>query len=121
MLKLLLATVAVGVILVNSARAEVVPNVKGCPPRAFCGCATSKHIFHRAIRELYLAANWFRFPKAKPAPGMVAVRQHHVMAILEVKGNKAKVFDPNSGGHLTRIHWRSLVGFSVRRPSLASL
>ena len=62
-------------------------------------------------------SNWFKFPHAHPAAGMVAVRNHHVMYIMAYDGNgNATVYDPNSGGHQTRIHTRSLSGYSVRDP-----
>ena len=49
----------------------------GCP-RAFCGCGASLRLFGRIIPSLNLASNWFRFPRAAPAPRMAAVRRHHV-------------------------------------------
>lgn len=88
----------------------------GCPYQ-FCGCAASLHIFGRIIPVLNLAANWFRFPHASPAPGMVAVRNHHVFVIEAVNGDGTVVaYDGNSGHHLTRVHNRSLRGYSVRDP-----
>jgi hypothetical protein len=48
---------------------------------------------------------------------MVAVRSHHVFAIVAVhEGGMVTAFDPNSGGHRTRIHLRSLAGFRVVNP-----
>lgn len=97
--------------------ASIQPHPQGCPSRAFCGCGTSIHIFGKNIRELWLARNWFRFPPATPAPGMVAVRRHHVFAILKVLDRSRVIaYDPNSGQHKTRIHVRSLAGYSVRNP-----
>ena len=88
----------------------------GCPSR-FCGCGTSLHVFGRIVPELNLARNWLRFPRTYPAPGMVAVRNHHVFAIESVNGDGTVVaYDPNSGGHRTRIHTRSLQGFRVVNP-----
>lgn len=96
---------------------SVVANPSGCPSRAFCGCGASIEVFGRNIRELWLARAWFRFPPASPAPGMVAVRNHHVFVIREVRGNGIVLaYDANSGGHRTRIHERSLAGYSVRNP-----
>lgn len=93
----------------------------GCP-HAFCGCGTSIHVFGRIIPELNLASNWLRFPRAYPAPGMVAVRNHHVFAIESVNGDGTVVaYDPNSGGHATRLHTVSLSGYSVRDPRGASI
>jgi hypothetical protein len=49
---------------------------------------------------------------------MVAVRQHHVFAILRViSPGVVLAYDPNSGGHQTRIHACSLAGYSVRNPN----
>ena len=88
----------------------------GCP-HAFCGCGTSIHIFGRIIPELNLAANWRRFPPAAPAPGMVAWRYGHVFAIESIDANGNVVaYDPNSGGHRTRIHTVSLRGYHVVDP-----
>jgi hypothetical protein len=95
---------------------EIVAHPAGCPPVAFCGCGTAVRIFGAPIRSLWLAANWFRFPPAEPGPGMVAVRRHHVFAILRYEHGLALAYDPNSGNHLTRIHWVSLAGYSVRNP-----
>jgi|SRR6516164_4856260 len=96
----------------------VVSHPPGCPWHSFCGCGVSVEIFGHPIRGLFLAANWFRFPRANPAPGMVAVRHGHVMAIRAVDGNgNATVYDPNSGHHLTRIHQRSLAGYTIVDPN----
>ena len=96
---------------------QIVSHPSGCPSHAFCGCGVSVRVFGRPIRNLFLASNWFKFPPGHPGPGMVAVRNHHVMYIEAVDGNgNAVVYDPNSGGHATRIHTRSLAGYSVRNP-----
>jgi hypothetical protein len=92
----------------------------GCP-RAFCGCGASLHLFGRIIPALNLAANWFKFPRAAPAPRMVAVRRHHVFVLEQhVGGSVWRVFDANSGGHATRIHERSIAGYTIVNPSGAS-
>lgn len=86
-------------------------------PRRYCGCDLSIEIFGRADPKLFPAANWFRFPRAQPAPGMVAVRQHHVMRLIaHVDGKNWRVRDPNSGGGLTREHIRSIAGFVIVNP-----
>lgn len=96
---------------------QLLPHPTGCPSRAFCGCGASIEVFGRSIRELWLAANWFKFPRAEPAPGMVAVRKHHVFVIREVRGpGLVLAYDANSGGRKTRIHVRSLRGFVVVNP-----
>lgn len=96
---------------------HVVAHPPGCPGRAFCGCGVSVKVFGRPVRDLFLASNWYRFPRAAPAAGMVAVRRHHVMYIMAYSGNgAATVYDPNSGGRQTRIHTRSLAGYTVVNP-----
>lgn len=95
----------------------IVSHPDGCPRSAFCGCGASVRLFGHPVRDLYLASNWFRFPHASPAPGMVAVRNHHVFVIEAVNGDGTVVaYDANSGGHQTRIHTVSLSGYSVRDP-----
>lgn len=97
---------------------EIVSHPSGCPWRAFCGCGVSVKVFGRPIRDLFLAENWLRkFPRAAPGAGMVAARRGHVMYIIDYLGNgMAQVYDPNSGGHQTRIHTRSLAGYRVVDP-----
>lgn len=96
---------------------EVVIHPAGCPRVAFCGCGAALRLLGSPVRSLWLAANWFRFPRAAPGAGMAAVRLHHVMAILEYHGDgTATVYDANSGHHLTRIHRRSLAGYTIVNP-----
>jgi len=94
----------------------------GCP-HAFCGCEASLYLFGRIRPELNLASNWFRkFPRTSAAPGMVAVRNHHVMVLMShVDGNNWLVHDGNSGGHLTREHARSIAGYAIVDPSSATV
>lgn len=95
----------------------IVSHPSGCPYRAFCGCGTAVHLLGAPVRSLWLASNWSRFPRTAPAPGMAAYRNHHVFAIERVLGNGMVVaYDPNSGGHATRIHVRSLRGYTVVNP-----
>lgn len=97
--------------------ARVVEHPSGCPRSSFCGCGTAVHIFGAPIRALWLAASWFRFPRTQAAPGMVAVRRHHVFAIEQVLGRgRVLAYDPNSGRHLTRVHEVSLAGYTVVNP-----
>ena len=92
----------------------------GCP-NAFCGCEASLYKFGRIIPELNLAANWRRFPRAAPAPGMVAVRSGHVMVLQQhAAGDVWYVHDGNSGGHVTHEHARSIAGYMIVDPSGAS-
>jgi hypothetical protein len=84
---------------------------------AFCGCVAAVEVFGRSVRVLWRAAAWLDFPAAAPAPGMAAVRAHHVMIIPQYLGEgRALVYDANSGGHLTRVHVVSLRGYRIRNP-----
>jgi len=127
MFRLLVATVAVVLFFISNADARprhrnhdsgtIVSHPAGCPARAFCGCGAALEVFGRHVRSLWLAANWFKFPRTSPAPGMVAVRKHHVFVIRQVlSGNTVLAYDANSGGRKTRIHVRSLSGFVVVNP-----
>ena len=92
----------------------------GCPAR-FCGCGASLHLFGRIIPQLNLAANWLRFPRAQPAPDMVAARRGHVFVLKQhVAGNTWIVVDSNSGGRRTRLHARSIAGFTIVNPGGAT-
>lgn len=103
--------------------AKIVEHPDGCPRRLFCGCGAAERlktmwgIVVEKPRELWLASNWYRFPRSPPAPGTVAVRRHHVYVIEAVLGNGTVVaYDANSGRGLTRIHVRSLAGYTVVNP-----
>lgn len=97
--------------------AQILPHPSGCPRRAFCGCGAAVEVFGRPVRSLWLAANWLRFPRAEPAPGMVAARRGHVFVIRQVLGGgRVLAYDANSGGRRTRLHVRSLAGFVVVNP-----
>ena len=88
----------------------------GCP-RRYCGCGASLHIFGRIVPRLNLAANWLRFPRAAPAPGMVAARRGHVFVLKRhLHGKVWLVWDANSGRGKTRIHPRSIAGFAIVDP-----
>jgi hypothetical protein len=96
---------------------RVVSHPVGCPRRAFCGCGAAVRIFGKPIRSLWLAANWFRFPRASPAPGTVAVRRHHVFVLeRKISGATWLVYDANSGRHRTRVHPRSIAGYVIVDP-----
>lgn len=101
----------------TSTLAQDVAHPAGCPRRAFCGCGAAVEVFGRPVRELWLAANWFKFPRAMPAPGMVAVRRHHVF-VLRAPSSSGRwiVYDANSGRGGTRVHERSLSGYVVVNP-----
>lgn len=101
----------------NLPRGRVVDHPTGCPRTSFCGCGVAVKVFGRPVRELWLAANWFRFPRAEPREGMVAVRKGHVFYLLSsVVHGTVLAWDPNSGGHKTRVHLRSLNGYKVVNP-----
>lgn len=86
---------------------------QGCP-RRYCGCFASLELFGRIIPALNFAANWLRFPRAQPAPGHAAARRGHVFIIKQVLDNgRVLALDGNSGGGKTRLHVRSLHGFTV--------
>jgi len=89
----------------------------GCP-HAFCGCEASLYLFGHIRADLNLASNWMRkFPRTSPAPGMAAVRNHHVMVLVSpVDGNNWLVHDGNSGGGLTHDHVRSINGYVIVNP-----
>ena len=96
---------------------QIVAHPTGCPARQFCGCGAAVRVFGRPVRDLWLAANWYRFPRAAPAPGMAAVRPHHVFVLeADLGGGVWQVFDANSGGHLTRIHARAIAGYTIVSP-----
>jgi hypothetical protein len=103
--------------LMSPARAEILRHPHGCPRTEFCGCGAAVHVFGAPIRALWRAAAWFRFPRARPAPGRVAVRRHHVFVLEQhIRGNLWMVFDANSGHHLTRRHPRSISGYVIVEP-----
>ena len=87
-------------------------------PRSFCGCEASRYLFGHVRADLNLASNWARkFPRTSPAPGMAAVRNHHVFVLMShVSGKNWLVHDGNSGRGLTREHVRSISGYTVVNP-----
>lgn len=89
---------------------------RGCP-HAYCGCFASLEVFGRIIPRLNLAANWERFPRAVPAPGMIAVKNHHVFVIKSVNSDGTVIAEDGNSGHgLSRIHTMSLRGYEVVNP-----
>lgn len=89
----------------------------GCP-HAYCGCGLRKYL-GLADKRLNLASNWARlFPRvAGPGPGVVAVRSGHVMYIERAVGDgQWLVRDYNSGGGLSRLHVRSVRGYTFVNP-----
>lgn len=101
----------------KSQQAQIVAHPSGCPSRSFCGCGAAVRVFGHSVRELWLAANWFKFPRVAPGVGMVAVRRHHVFVLeADLGGGVWSVYDANSGSHLTRVHARSLAGYVIVNP-----
>ena len=110
--------IATALLWAAPAHAQVIGGRPAGCPHAFCGCGSSLYVFGRIIPALNLAANWFRFPRTMPAPGMAAVRRHHVM-ILEAPTSRPGIWivhDPNGGRHLTWRHARSIAGFVIVNP-----
>jgi hypothetical protein len=97
---------------------EVVSHPEGCPQSQFCGCGVSVRVFGHSVRDLWLVQNWYRFPRAEAAAGNVAILgSRHVAYIVQAYGDgTATLYDPNSGGGLTRVHRVSLRGWAVVDP-----
>lgn len=96
---------------------KVLPHPEGCPRTAFCGCGASIEVFHRNIRRLWLAREWYSFPRSEPAPGMAIVRPHHVAILKEhIQGSVWMVIDHNGGHHQSYLHPRSIAGYTVVNP-----
>ncbi len=88
----------------------------GCPSR-YCGCAL-RLFLGLGSKRLNQAAAWLSFPHSPPKPGAVAVRPHHVMQLVShVSGDVWIVRDYNSGRGLSRIHPRSVRGFTFVTPA----
>lgn len=87
-----------------------------CPSRAFCGCGAA-HDLGLHDRSLWSARSWYRFPRSAPAPNTVAVRSHHVFVLKQhVQGSVWLVADYNSGHHQSRLHTRSISGYTIVSP-----
>jgi hypothetical protein len=105
---------------VDSSQGQVVGGRPAGCPHSFCGCGASLRVFGRIVPGLNLASNWLKFPRTAPAPGMVAARRGHVFVLeRHVEGDTWMAYDANSGGHATRIHARSLRGYTVVNPRAA--
>ncbi len=98
---------------------QLVSHPEGCPRTQFCGCGVSKRVWGVAKREFYTARSYYSLPRATCAPGMVAIlHAHHVAAIESCDGNGiATLYDPNSGGHQTRIHQRDISHATIVNPN----
>jgi len=105
---------------VDVGRGQVVGGRPAGCPRSFCGCGASLRVFGRIVPGLNLASNWLRFARTAPAPGMVAARRGHVFVLeRQIEGDTWMAYDANSGGRATRIHARSLRGYTVVNPHAA--
>lgn len=97
---------------------RMLPHPSGCPRSAFCGCGAAQEVGKGGDRSLWLASNWYKFPRTAPAPGTVGVRSHHVFVLKQhINGNNWLVADYNSGGRLSRLHVRSISGYTIVQPS----
>jgi hypothetical protein len=87
-------------------------------PYAFCGAEASRYVFGESKRDLWPARNWIsKYQRASPAPGMAAVRAHHVMILIsQVDGLNWRTHDGNAGGHRTWEHVRSIAGYIIVDP-----
>ena len=108
---------------ISNGRPIVVGARPGECPRYFCGCEASLYLFGHVRPDLNLASNWMRnFPRTSPAPGMAAVRNHHVFVLMsQVGGSNWLVHDGNSGHGLIREHVRSISGYTVVNPQGAGV
>lgn len=96
---------------------QYLPHPAGCPARLFCACGAAVKIFGSARRDLWHTSAWMKFPRANPAPGMVAVNSRHMFVIDKVLPNgMVMAYDYNSGGGKSRYHIRSLKGYSIHNP-----
>ena len=102
----------------NNGRPTVVGGRPADCPRSFCGCEASRYLFGHVRTDLNLASNWMRkFPRTSPAPGMAAVRNHHVFVLMSHVGdNYWLVHDGSSGHGLTREGVRLISGYTVVNP-----
>ncbi len=89
----------------------------GCPRTAFCACGAAVEIFGSPVRSLWPANAWYKFPRSSPRPYTVAVSHHHVFVLRSyVGGDRWLTADFNSGGHLSRLHERSISGWTIVDP-----
>jgi hypothetical protein len=74
-------------------------------------------LFGRPVRELFLSSSWLRFPRSEPGYNKVAVRRGHVFVLKQhISGSTWLVYDANSGGRGTRMHPRSIAGYTIVSP-----
>lgn len=107
--------------MVADRQERIVAHPAGCPRTLFCGCGVSVRVWGKPRREFYRADAYRVFKRSIVAAGNVAWRYRrgggHAVYIEEViSGNVARVYDPNSGGHKTRIQVLDLTGWNVVSP-----
>lgn len=90
----------------------------GCP-HAYCGCEAARYLgIQNTNGYLNLAWNWaMKFRRTHAFVGAAAVRPHHVAVIIGGEPGRWLVHDGNSGGGLTREHYRALHGYVFVDPS----
>lgn len=97
----------------------ILPHPQGCPRLAFCGCGAAVRLLGSPVRSLWLARNWYRFPRTLPAPNTAGVRPHHVIALIQHRyGNVWLAYDANSGHHMTRVHDVDISRYTIVSPKL---
>lgn len=72
-----------------------------------CGCEVSLKLFGRVIHSpnLKQAKTYLQvFPRAHLAANMVGANWHHVVIVESVSNGMVQIWDPNSGGRMTRRH-----------------
>lgn len=95
----------------------MLPHPDGCPHRLFCGCGAALDVFGKHVRHLWLAANWYSYPRSPPGYNTVGVRPHHVLVLKHhVSGTIWMVNDYNSGGHLSRYHAVDISRYTIVSP-----
>jgi len=96
--------------------AQMLAHPAGCPFRLFCACGAAVDL-GLDPRTHMAARSYYRYPVSQPEPNTVAVRPHHVFVLKRhIEGLLWLVADYNSGGHASRLHVRSIAGYSIRRP-----
>lgn len=101
---------------------QYLPHPPGCPRTAFCGCGAAYEVYGQAKRfvkglNLFLARDWKHLPHASPGPGMAAASNSHVFILRQhIAGDVWLVADHNSGHHQSRLHARSIAGFTIVNP-----
>ena len=98
------------------------PHPPGCPRTQFCACGVAVELFGgngRDWRNLWQARAWYKFPRShSPSSGDVAVRNHHVFVLAShIEGDVWMIKDFNSGNHQSRLHARSINGYTIVSPS----